>query len=522
MKIATIFLLSFVFAIFGLNTIYAQLSKVDTSDFYALEFDGINDYVILTDFSVPDSFTIEMWIAPYSTVNNQLFIGKHTNSGGNLFVFGYYEDDGYAVVIRNERHVGGSRLAGYHHLAVVIQKESSSSSKVTVYRNGDILWIAFIQSVLGNTNGLPWVIGQDWDSGPTTSDYFYGQFDEVRVWNYARGQLEIQATMNQKLTGNETGLIAYWPFDEGQGQLVLDHSNNGNDGLLGSSAGVDPNDPAWYETEWPHVDPIPAVSSEFEINAEDWSLDGDGEGPFHNATGGNPGGYIFGIDQGQSVSWYFLAPNKFLGNISDAYGQSLIFDLRQSSLDNQNNNSDDISLTNDTLTLHFNLVHNPQTFWTRYSIPLKEGRLWINASTGNPATQSEMQMVLSNLTELRIRGEYRTGPDTGDLDNVMLHGVTTSIDEQSNSIPEKFQLFQNYPNPFNPTTKIFYSLSKSGNITLKVYDMLGREVQTLVKEFKSSGSYAIDFNAGKLSSGIYFYRLQSDNFMATKKMLLLR
>jgi len=514
----------FVFAIFGLNAIYAQLSKVDTSDFYALEFDGINDYVILSDFSVPDSFTIEMWIAPYSTstVDNQLFIGKHTNSGDNLFLFGYYVDDGYSVNIRGEWHSGGSSLAGYHHLAVVLQKESSSSTMVTVYRNGDTLWAASIPSVLGNTNGLPWVIGQDWDSGPTPRDYFFGQFDEVRVWNYARGQLEIQATMNQKLTGNETGLIAYWPIDEGQGQLVFDHSNNGNDGLLGSSAGVDPNDPAWYETEWPHVDPIPVVSSDFEINAEDWSLDGDGEGPFHNATGGNPGGYIFCIDQVQSASWYFLAPNKFLGNISDAYGQSLIFDLRQSFLDNQINSSDDISLTSDTLTLHFNLVHNPQTVWTRYSIPLKEGRLWINANTGNPATQTEMQMVLSNLTELRIRGEYRTGPDTGDLDNVMLHGVTTSIDEQSNSIPEKFQLFQNYPNPFNPSTTIRYAVSDRQFVTLKIYDVLGNEIVVLVNEEKPSGNYEVEFNADEITSGIYFYRLQAGDFIETKKMILIK
>jgi hypothetical protein len=90
-------------------------------------------------------------------------------------------------------------------------------------------------------------------------------------------------------------------------------------------------------------------------------------------------------------------------------------------------------------------------------------------------------------------------------------------------LPQEFQLSQNYPNPFNPTTKISYSIPKSGFVTLKIYDLLGKEVQTLVADFKAVGSYSLEIDAGELSSGIYFYRLQSaDGFVATQKMLLLR
>ena len=85
-----------------------------------------------------------------------------------------------------------------------------------------------------------------------------------------------------------------------------------------------------------------------------------------------------------------------------------------------------------------------------------------------------------------------------------------------------FKLSQNYPNPFNPTTTIQYEIPNSGMVTLKVYDILGREVSTLVSQYENSGSYNVNFNAINLASGVYFYRLQAGNFIQTKKMVLLK
>jgi hypothetical protein len=89
-------------------------------------------------------------------------------------------------------------------------------------------------------------------------------------------------------------------------------------------------------------------------------------------------------------------------------------------------------------------------------------------------------------------------------------------------IPTKFSLVQNYPNPFNPTTTIKYQMPELGVVTLKVFDVLGSEILTLVNEEKPIGSYKIEFNATGLPSGIYFYRLKSGDFIQTKKMLLIR
>nr|MCU0405834.1 T9SS type A sorting domain-containing protein [Ignavibacteriaceae bacterium] len=89
-------------------------------------------------------------------------------------------------------------------------------------------------------------------------------------------------------------------------------------------------------------------------------------------------------------------------------------------------------------------------------------------------------------------------------------------------IPENISLSQNYPNPFNPSTRIEYSIPQSGLVTIKIYDILGREVATLVNEEKQRGVYSISFDATGLSSGIYFYRIQFENFVQTKKLTLLK
>ncbi|MDZ7623912.1 MAG: T9SS type A sorting domain-containing protein [Ignavibacteriaceae bacterium] len=98
-------------------------------------------------------------------------------------------------------------------------------------------------------------------------------------------------------------------------------------------------------------------------------------------------------------------------------------------------------------------------------------------------------------------------------------------------LPKLYTICQNYPNPFNPITKIKYSIPQSpllggdgrgGLVTLKVYDILGREIATLVNEEKPAGEYEVEFNAANLPSGIYFYQLKAGQFTDTKKMVLIR
>lgn len=89
-------------------------------------------------------------------------------------------------------------------------------------------------------------------------------------------------------------------------------------------------------------------------------------------------------------------------------------------------------------------------------------------------------------------------------------------------IPGKFELSQNYPNPFNPSTKINYDIPFDGKVSLKLFDITGKEVATLVNEFQTAGYYTATFNGANLSSGIYYYKLESGKFNEVKKMILLK
>ena len=170
-----------------------------------------------------------------------------------------------------------------------------------------------------------------------------------------------------------------------------------------------------------------------------------------------------------------------------------------------------------------------------YSESWPEWNIFVVLSEGGPVVQ---------LTETRRDGHFYwnlspswspTGdslvfftynqPDFGDSDIWILSDFFTNIKskEIEKTIHNKFVLEQNYPNPFNSSTTIFYSLRKSAQIRLKIYDLRGRAIKTLVNEYQNSNTYSITFNASDLASGIYYYQLQIANeFTETKKMLLLR
>jgi|GEM_PF-4151111 len=115
----------------------------------------------------------------------------------------------------------------------------------------------------------------------------------------------------------------------------------------------------------------------------------------------------------------------------------------------------------------------------------------------------------TNTVDARIQGAPQTKTDLSD------------IDVQAET-PSEFTLFQNYPNPFNPVTDIKYELSRDAYVSLKVYDVLGREMSSLVSEFKKSGVHIVRFDASSLNSGIYIYQLQVDNFRTNRQLLLLK
>jgi hypothetical protein len=123
-----------------------------------------------------------------------------------------------------------------------------------------------------------------------------------------------------------------------------------------------------------------------------------------------------------------------------------------------------------------------------------------------------------------VTGDSLSNPphvgSTARLDDIAFSGIVSvqGTDRQ----PLAFKLGQNYPNPFNPTTTISYQLSAQSHVTLKVYDVLGNEVATLADGFEEAGEKSVQFNATNIAGGVYFYRLQAGDFVASKKLLLLK
>ncbi len=168
------------------------------------------------------------------------------------------------------------------------------------------------------------------------------------------------------------------------------------------------------------------IVSTFDDGDEGWLIFGDAQGgsvtPDWSASDGNPGGHISAVDNVAGGVWYFLAPEKFLGDRTSSYDQTLSFDLAQTISGSPNPfSSSDIVLVGSGVTITYSLPQHPAYGeWTSYAVELNEAAGWTIGGTGQAATQADILAALGNLTALRIRGEYQSGPDTGSLDNVIL------------------------------------------------------------------------------------------------------
>jgi DNA-binding beta-propeller fold protein YncE len=130
----------------------------------------------------------------------------------------------------------------------------------------------------------------------------------------------------------------------------------------------------------------------------------------------------------------------------------------------------------------------------------------LDTLTGAATLVSENPLSVSNLSAIAMRSD----------------AVVSVSQEQNLQLPKTFSLSQNYPNPFNPTTTIRYALPSSANVKLVVYDLLGREIATLVNEEQSAGWKEVQWNATGFASGMYFYRLNAGGFVEVKKMLVVK
>ncbi len=151
-----------------------------------------------------------------------------------------------------------------------------------------------------------------------------------------------------------------------------------------------------------------------------------------------------------------------------------------------------------------------------------------NPVSTTPSTFQENPVIVSDdaggaiVVWYDLRATGYGGPYDLYAQHIGSDGSVTKVSNHVSDLATQFSLSQNYPNPFNPSTRIQFSIAQAGFVTLKVYDLLGREVATLVHQNLTPSSYSVTWNASNVASGAYFYRLQSGSYVETRKLMLMK
>ena len=350
---------------------------------YALQFDGIDDYVqVLNADVIYNQLTLEAW----AVLADISIIREVIDNTAEDFQLEVWENRS----IMFDAVGGGSRLVTNSNLMPLNQwvhlAATYDGSVMSIFVNGDL---KAHHNYSGNINRPNAVINIGTETN-SQEQFWKGIIDEVRIWTVARTQLQIQEFMYKPLIGTEPGLFAYWRFDEGTGNITFDKTSNANNGTL--HGGVQ-----WTTSSAPLM----------------------------------PGWFFINCDSGACAA-------------HSSVDIELLFDATEV----------------DTGDYYASIVINSSDPFT-------------------PSIVVPIHMIVS--TMVRVDGEAE--------------------------LPIVFELQQNYPNPFNPVTTIKYSIPELSRVTLKVFNVLGEEVTTLISEEKNVGNYTVEFNASSLASGIYFYQL---------------
>jgi hypothetical protein len=160
--------------------------------------------------------------------------------------------------------------------------------------------------------------------------------------------------------------------------------------------------------------------------------------------------------------------------------------------------------------------------YTQLSFDYKYGANWGETATTVSNDNEATTGVNHSITMPRYIVSARAVDTWADMSPTTLEDLVVGVEEISSAIPDAYTLDQNYPNPFNPATTINFSIREAGVVSLKVFDLLGQEVATLLNEEKAAGSYEVNFDASRLTSGIYIYTITVNDFSASRKMMLVK
>ena len=355
-------------------------------------------------------------------------------------------------------------------------------------------------SIKNSGNNLILLIGNSYGSNQCANtcggeECYVGNIDEVRIWKTALDKSTIRDWMCKKVTLNHPQwdhILCYHRFDELSNNMFRDLSGNEINGITKNL-----------------IDDSALVFSGAAI----------GDDSFHDYVGNST--------------------HEYVANLSHLDGDKFIAASRSdSAFGLQVYRVDDKAMRNGVTAPDSNWCMDKLRYWGVFCVGS------IN-STYNVTYNYDGHPGINNESDLDLAYKQDNSSNHWNAGNAMLNGLSHSLQilnqtesgmyslgsrmgqntlpvDTNHLIIKEFLLLQNYPNPFNPSTVICYQLPTSSDITLKVFDVLGNEVASIINEYKSAGRYEVEFNASALPSGVYFYRLIAGDFFSTKKMLLLK
>jgi thiol-disulfide isomerase/thioredoxin len=264
------------------------------------------------------------------------------------------------------------------------------------------------------------------------------------------------------------------------------------------------------------------------------SIDSDGRDDFYNPIASTPRGFFNGQTQGSTSDWASTLDNIVL--LESPLKISLSGTKMANSLSVKATVTRTGNIPDNDLAIHFVVVENLE-YTGRNGISHHKNvmRDMIPGAQGNPFSidigdtlEVEREITLNQdwiEDSLKVVVFIQSSANKTVYQSAVINyeelNEPTDVDTETKQ-PEQFKLHQNYPNPFNPSTTISYSISEEENVVLKVYNILGKEIKTLVNKIQTAGNYEISLNADDLAGGIYFYRIEAGKYIQTRKMILLK
>ena len=458
---------------------------------YALNLDGLNDFVLIpdhNDLDFGDYYTLEAWIYPESFTWLGGIVSKYMTSGSNGWILRLTADAPYTGLHFDEMTTATGVLQAdqWVHVAAV-----RSRMVRTLYING--IPEPLSGTALGVTsNNDPVRIGSDF-----SSRYFDGIVDEVRLWNVARTQAEIQGAMDESLSGDEPGLVAYYPFNEGFGEVTEDMTGHGHDGTIFGA-------PAW----------VPGVGGEVMLG--DINMDSEldildavmmvaiivgletGTEYQQDACDANEDGTLDVLDVVLVISW-ILADDLERG----PYLTGARFKITDT----------DLSLSGDGQIAGFqiklgnqaqvkNIRLGPDWHWVQHLGQILAVSLKGSSLNPKSALTFDIPPVIEQILVADWHGQ----------------GLIASNLDQLHS----FTLGTPYPNPFNPVTQFSITISEQVDTKVEIINLRGQVVTTLADGILSPGVYSYNWDATTATSGVYWIRLTAGDRQLSQKCILIK